>query len=97
MQKHTSESIRQTIAARTKELEILLSQPIVDHLAVEELRAANVRDTRQLKTLATENIVATAKTSAIEFTPRPEVAAMFARFFPNAQTVLTPGAFRATR
>ena len=97
MQKHTSESIRLAIAARNRELELLLAQPIVDRLAVEELRAGNDRDTRQLRAQTTENIVATAKASAVEFIPRPEVAAVLARFFPNAQTVLTPGAFRATR
>ena len=90
MQKHTSESIRLAIAARNREMEILLSQTPVDHLAVEELRSANQRD---LRVVTAEHLITAAPHAPL----RPELASFFDRFFPKAETILPTRAFRATR
>ena len=91
MHQLTPETVRLAIAARTEEISHLLAQAPVDHLAVEELSAANVRDLRQLQGRSAQALIGAAPRNPL----RPELAAFFDRFFPKAQTTLTPGGFRA--
>ena len=71
------------IQARNKEINHLLGQPIVDHLAIEELMAANQRDARALRLQTAQNIV-----GAAQHTPlRPELALFMDRHFPRPTAI----------
>ena len=79
------------ISIHQQEIAHLMSQEPVDHLAVEELLVKCQRLNGQI--LSAQHIT----DAAARPQHRAAVATLFDRFFPNAQTILTPGAFRATR
>jgi hypothetical protein len=86
-------TVRLAIQTRNKEIEQLMARTPVDSLAVEELLSANQRDVRALRQHTAQNIV----NAAPRREQKPEMANFMARFFPQAQSLFTPGAFRATR
>ena len=75
------------ISIHQQEIALLMRQEPVDHLAVEELLVKCQRLNGQI--LSAQHITH----AAPRYQPRPALAS----FFPNATTILTPGAFRATR
>jgi hypothetical protein len=70
---------RLAIQIRNREINHLMTQTPVDHLAVEELLAANQRDVRALRIQTAQNLCNAAPRNPL----RPELAQFLNRHFPH--------------